>query len=176
MENTHTHTRLLGKNSTFTSFQADKLGQRQTQASFVSTLTHSHTCMPNLKHQENNLQFKGLTWTKGHILSLSSQRRSSLTPLKRGRTSRWGVLRVKQRPCVTRTILPVCVCVCVCTEGTRGWISSSSVPGLPTSWIISPCQSSFCLPAYWIKYLKSIVCICVSDCVSTLNVHCHVFK
>lgn len=80
------------------------------QHTFVRSLTHSHTCMPILRHQENNLQFKGLTWSKGHILSLSSQRRSSLTPLKRGRTSWWGVLRVKRRPCVTRTILPVCVC------------------------------------------------------------------
>lgn len=89
---------------------------------FTRTLTHSHTCTPVLKHQENNLQFKGLTWIRGHILSLSSQRRSSLTPLKKSRISWWGVLRVKRRPCVTRTILPVYVCLCV-----RGWTSASSI-------------------------------------------------
>lgn len=109
---------------------------RKCSVNISTPLTHSHTCMLVLKHQENNLQFKGLAWIRGHILSLSSQRRPSLTPLKRSRISRWGVLRVKRRPCVTRTILPVyvCVCVCVCTEGMRGWTSASSIsfphPGL----------------------------------------------
>lgn len=116
---------------------------------------NSHTsraCTSN----PNNLRFKGLTGIKGHILSLSSPRRSSLTPLKRGRRSWWGVLRVKPRPCVTRTILPVRVCVCVCVlcvhwlhpcVDMRGWTLSSSTQVLHTSWIISLCHRKVCLPS-----------------------------
>ena len=42
------------------------------QRTLTYTLAHSHTCMLILSHQENNLQFRGLTGFKGHILSLSA--------------------------------------------------------------------------------------------------------
>lgn len=126
----------------------------------------SRTCTSNLKHQANNLQFKGLTGIKGHILSLSSPRRSSLTPLKRGRRSWWGVLRVKPRPCVTRTILPVWVCVCVCVlyvhwlhpcVGTRGRTLASSTQVLHTSWTIPLCHRRVCLPSCYQTLWSSVV-------------------
>lgn len=64
--------------------------------------------------QKKNMWFKGPAGVKGHILSVSCEQRSSLTPLKRGRTSQWGVLRVKPRPCVATTVLPISMNVCLC--------------------------------------------------------------
>ncbi len=140
---------------------------------------HQHTFTHMYPHPEaeNNLQFKGLTWVKGHILSQSSQRRSSLTPFEEG-----SYIMVGSPACQMKTLcnkdhpscLFLCVCACVCGWVLRPWggghqhLQSGSFPHPGLFYCVRHFSSQSWYNVKYHAFMYLCVCVCVCVCVCAI--------